>query len=79
MLRDAGVAFRQINADEMRQVEPAISRDTGLLDGVHLPDDEVANCRQFALLPKEQARLLGAEWWQRTRPGQPDGRKAGGN
>ncbi|CAN5181085.1 D-amino acid dehydrogenase [soil metagenome] len=72
VLRDAGVAFRQIDADEVRRVEPAISRDTALLGAVHLPDDEVANCRQFALLLKDQARLLGVDFQFNTTIAQLD-------
>ena len=62
MLRDAGVAFREINADEVRQLEPAINSDTQFLGGLHLPDDEVANCRQFALLLKHEAQRNGVRF-----------------
>ncbi|MBH2008959.1 MAG: D-amino acid dehydrogenase [Xanthomonadaceae bacterium] len=72
VLRDAGVAFRQIDADEVRQVEPALNRDTGLLGAVHLPDDEVANCRQFALLLKDEARRLGVDFQFNTAIAQLD-------
>ena len=57
VLRDAGVAFSEINAEAVRKIEPAINPDTEFLGGIHLPDDEVANCRQFALLLKDKARL----------------------
>ena len=59
VLRDAGVAFRQIGSDEARKIEPALNSDTAFLGAVHLPDDEVANCRQFALLLKTEAQRLG--------------------
>jgi D-amino-acid dehydrogenase len=59
VLRDAGVAFREIDADGVRKIEPAINPDTEFLGGIHLPDDEVANCRQFALLLKDVARHQG--------------------
>jgi D-amino-acid dehydrogenase len=49
VLRDAGVLFSEINADTVRTIEPAINPDTEFLGGIHLPQDEVANCRQFAL------------------------------
>jgi D-amino-acid dehydrogenase len=62
VLHDAGVAFRQIDADEVRQIEPGLNPDTELLGAVHLPDDEVANCRQFALLLKDAARQLGVDF-----------------
>ena len=60
VLRDAGVPFREIDADRARLLEPALNPDTPFLGAVHLPDDEVGNCRQFALLLKTQAQRLGA-------------------
>jgi D-amino-acid dehydrogenase len=60
VLRDAGIAFREIDADQARVLEPALNPDTPFLGAVHLPDDEVGNCRQFALLLKAQAQRLGA-------------------
>jgi len=62
VLRDAGVAFRQIGSDEARRIEPALNPDTPLLGAIHLPDDEVANCRQFALLLKAEAQRLGVSF-----------------
>ena len=62
VLRDAGVSFSEINADEVRKIEPAINPDTAFLGGIHLPNDEVANCRQFALLLKDIARHLGVNF-----------------
>ncbi len=62
VLRDAGVAFRQIDAAEVLKIEPAINPDTKFLGAIHLPDDEVANCRQFALLLKNEAQRLGAQF-----------------
>lgn len=62
VLRDAGVGFRQVGSDEARKVEPALNPDTPFLGAVHLPDDEVANCRQFALLLKAQAERLGVNF-----------------
>ena len=50
VLRDAGVAFRQIDAAEARTIEPALNPDTTFAGAIHLPGDEVGNCRQFALL-----------------------------
>ena len=59
VLRDAGVAFSEVDAQGVRNIEPAINPDTEFLGGIHLPEDEVANCRQFALLLKDVARDLG--------------------
>ena len=60
VLRDSGVKFREIGPDEARKVEPALNPDTDFAGAIHLPDDEVGNCRQFALLLKDEARRLGA-------------------
>jgi D-amino-acid dehydrogenase len=62
VLRDAGVAFRQIDADEARLIEPALNPETALAGAVHLPDDGVANCRQFALLLKNEAQRIGVNF-----------------
>ncbi|MDB5850469.1 MAG: amino acid dehydrogenase, partial [Rhodoferax sp.] len=62
VLRDAGVKFKEIDADAARQVEPALSSDTPLLGAVHLPDDEVGNCRQFTMLLKAEAQRLGVRF-----------------
>lgn len=67
VLRDAGVTFREIGADEARRVEPAINPDTNFLGAVHLPDDEVGNCRQFALLLKKDAEARGVRFEFNTR------------
>ena len=62
VLREAGVAFSEINAEAVRKIEPAINPDTEFLGGIHLPNDEVANCRQFALLLKDKARDMGVDF-----------------
>lgn len=62
VLREAGVKFREVDAEEARKLEPALNPDTRFLGAVHLPDDEVGNCRQFALLLKNEAQALGAHF-----------------
>jgi D-amino-acid dehydrogenase len=62
VLRDAGVKFREVDAAEARTIEPALNPDSSFAGAVHLPDDEVGNCRQFALLLKNQAQALGARF-----------------
>ena len=59
VLRDAGVNFKEISVEETRKLEPAINPDTGFFGSIHLPDDEVGNCRQFALLLKGEALKIG--------------------
>ena len=58
VLRAAGASFRELDADEARKIEPALSTDTALAGAIHLPDDEVANCRQFALGARVEIDLV---------------------
>jgi D-amino-acid dehydrogenase len=62
VLRESGVAFHEMDADQVRKIEPAINPDTDFLGGIHLPDDGVGNCRQFALLLKNEAQRLGVRF-----------------
>jgi D-amino-acid dehydrogenase len=62
LLRDGGIRFEEIDADQARQLEPALNPDASFAGAVYLPDDEVGNCRQFALLLKNQAQALGARF-----------------
>lgn len=59
LLRDAGVAFKELSAMDARKIESALNPDTAFFGAVYLPDDEVGNCRQFALLLKNQAQRMG--------------------
>ena len=62
VLRAAGTGFPQLDPDEARKIEPALSTETALGGAIHLPDDEVGNCRQFALLLKREAESLGVQF-----------------
>ena len=62
VLRQAGAEFHELDGDAARTIEPELSRDTALVGAIHLPQDEVANCRQFALLLKREAEALGAQF-----------------
>jgi D-amino-acid dehydrogenase len=62
VLRDAGVAFNALDEAGARLIEPALNTDTHFHGAVHLPQDEVGNCRQFALLLKDIARGLGVDF-----------------
>lgn len=62
LLEELGIAHRQLDADECRRVEPGLSPDTALQAGIQLPRDEVGNCRQFALLLRQEAQRLGVRF-----------------
>jgi len=62
VLRDAGVAFRQLEPAQARTIEPALHTETPFAAAIQLPGDEVGNCRQFALLLKNEAQRLGVQF-----------------
>lgn len=62
VLRDSGVAFKELSPSETLKIEPALNTSSTLFGAIHLPDDEVGNCRQFALLLKNEAQRLGARF-----------------
>ena len=69
-----GTRFEVLDPNQCRNVEPGLAPQTPLHAGIHLPDDEVGNCRQFALLLRREAEQLGARFIfgtavQRIEPG----------
>ena len=66
VLRDSGVAFNEIDAPAARLIEPAINPDNDFFGAVHLPSDEVGNCREFTLLLKVESQKLGVKYEMNT-------------
>jgi D-amino-acid dehydrogenase len=62
LLGELGVAFDRLDAAGCLRVEPGLNAETALHAGIYLPHDEVANCRQFALLLRARAQRLGARF-----------------
>jgi D-amino-acid dehydrogenase len=62
VLREAGVNFKELGPVEARMVETALNPAMDFYGAVHLPDDEVGNCRQFAILLKNEAQRRGVEF-----------------
>lgn len=62
VMRQAGLNFKTITAQEARTIEPALNADTPMVQALHFPDDEVGNCRQFALLLKNEAEARGVHF-----------------
>ena len=62
VLREAGVSFQEISPTEARKIETALNPDTVFFGAIYLPDDEVGNCRQFALLLKNKAQRMGVDF-----------------
>lgn len=57
-----GTRFDMLDAAQCRAIEPGLATTTPLHAGIHLPDDEVGNCRQFALLLRREAEQLGVRF-----------------
>ena len=62
MLRELDVRFDLLDAAQCRRLEPGLNPDTPLHAAIGLPQDGVANCRQFAHLLKTEAQRLGADF-----------------
>ena len=60
LLAELGVNFHLVDGARARGIEPGLNPDTPLHAAVHLPHDEVGNCRQFAHLLRGEAQRLGA-------------------
>ena len=76
LLQELGVTHRLLDADECRAAEPGLSAETPLRAGIHLAQDEVGNCRQFAHLLRLEAQRLGVRFRfhttvRRIEPGSP--------
>jgi D-amino-acid dehydrogenase len=66
VLREAGLNFKSLNADEARTIEPALNPETTLHQAIHFPEDNIGNCRQFSLLLKNEAEALGVQFFLNT-------------
>ncbi|MFN6996033.1 MAG: D-amino acid dehydrogenase [Aquincola tertiaricarbonis] len=62
LLAELGVDFHLVDAARCRQIEPGLDAATPLHAGVHLAQDGVGNCRQFAMLMRAEAQRLGARF-----------------
>jgi D-amino-acid dehydrogenase len=62
ILRESGVRFNDLDMAEARAIEPALNPDLSFAGGIHLPDDEIGNCRQFTLLLKSAATHAGVKF-----------------
>jgi D-amino-acid dehydrogenase len=62
VLRELGVEFELIDAVRCRELEPALAQHTPLHAAIHLAQDRVGNCRQFAHLMKLHASAQGVRF-----------------
>ncbi len=76
LLRELGVKHEVLDGPQCRLREPGLNPETALHAAIHLPDDGVGNCRQFAQLMRQEAQTLGAQFHFDSsvlalQPGQP--------
>jgi D-amino-acid dehydrogenase len=62
MLETLQVPFALADANACRRIEPDLHPQTPLHAAIHLPEDDVGNCRQFAHLLRAEAQRLGARF-----------------
>lgn len=62
LLREAGMSLSEVDADTARLIEPGLSADAPLAGALHAPDGEAGNCRLFALVLRQAAQELGAQF-----------------
>lgn len=67
LMRESGVAFKLLGAEQARALEPALSLETPLHGAVELSGEGVANCREFALLLRAAAQSMGCRFEFDTR------------
>ena len=57
-----GTRFEVVDDARCRAIEPGLCEATPLHAGIHLPDEDVGNCRQFALLLRRHATRQGVRF-----------------
>jgi D-amino-acid dehydrogenase len=62
LLESLQVRFALADPAACCRLEPGLSEETPLHAAVHLPDEDVGNCRQFAYLLKNEAQRRGADF-----------------
>ena len=61
-MKDLGIQHRELSAEQARALEPAINAETPLHGAVELMGEAAANCREFVLSIRDQARELGCHF-----------------
>ena len=61
-LASSNTRFETLDAAQCRALEPGLGAEAPLHGGIYLPDDEVGNCRQFAMLLRGEAQRLGVNF-----------------
>ena len=61
-LTDLGIPFQVLDNPGLYTKEPALESQTPFVGAIHLPDDQVINCRQFALSLRDEAEKIGVQF-----------------
>ena len=61
-LKAQEIAFKLLTPEETRKHEPALHADAPFQGALWLPGNQVVNCRQFALLLRQEAQRLGVQF-----------------
>jgi len=61
-LTDLGIPFQILDKTALQEKEPALESQTAFVGAIHLPEDQVINCRQFALALRDEAEKLGVSF-----------------
>ncbi len=59
---EMGVPLLEISAEKARIIEPALNLETQINGGLYFPEDGIANCRQFALMLKDECEKMGVRF-----------------
>lgn len=62
VLKECGVDFDLLNAQQLGSVEPALAHNDHLVGGLHLPNDETGDCFLFTNALAKLAQDLGVEF-----------------
>lgn len=62
ILKSWGVAAKEVTKEEIDKLEPGYHPPHSVVGAVHFPEDEIKNCRQFALALKTRLQTLGVEF-----------------
>jgi D-amino-acid dehydrogenase len=60
--RSGGIAFQELTQDACASLEPALNPETPFHRAIYVPGEGAGNCRQFAILLKNEALRLGARF-----------------
>lgn len=59
---DRPATAKLLDADACRAIEPGLNEEAPLHGGIHLPGEQVGNCREFSHLLRQEAQRLGVRF-----------------